>query len=251
MNHTHVLLSTLACLICGALSVLGGDSAETPKLIAHWALEEGEGNAVLDRSGNANHGKIANHRRCTTRVQGRNGKALAFTGNQKTRNENGCVTVNGMARYDFGKGVTVAAWIKASPARRREGTYEIVTNTVSDRGTGFRFRISWNALQFYSGEGGAGKTWGAASNPARVNLKADTWYHVAGTYDGSVFRVYLDGEEVGVSQPELVLTKGLDVVSIGAYNGGYAYGFEGVIDEVQIYSAALSHIEILKHAKLR
>jgi hypothetical protein len=90
----------------------------------------------------------------------------------------------------------------------------------------------------------------AGSTPARTPIKPDIWYHVTATYDGSVFKVYLDGEEVGVSEPGLSLTKGQKDVFIGAYCGGYAYGFEGVIDDVKIYDYALSPAQILKHAKL-
>jgi len=252
MKTTPFLLSaTVGLLAAVAPAALQADPADAPKLVAHWTFDEGEGGVVADRSGHANSGDIANDMRGAAWVQGRNGKALAFTGSQETRNENGCVTVKGMGRYDFTGGITVTAWIKTSGARRREGTYEIVSNTVSDRGTGFRFRISWDALHLFSGEGGQGRTWGASSNPAHVNIKSDTWYHVAGTYDGSVFRVYLDGEEVGVSERGLPLTKGRDVICIGAYRDGYAYGFEGVIDEVRVYDSALPHVEILKHAKLR
>ena len=226
------------------------EPAPEPLLIAHWSFDEGKGLETADVSGNGNHATIAKSSVGTKWVEGRTGNALAFSGNQETRGENGCVAVKGMGKHDFGKGLTVEAWIKPSKAMRREGTYEIVTNTVSDRGTGFRFRASWDALQLVSGEGGEGETWGAGSNASKTRLAKEVWHHVAGTYDGSVFRVYLDGEEVGASEPDLKLTRGRGVVSIGAYRDGYAYGFEGVIDDVRIYDGALSPLQVLRRAKL-
>jgi len=245
-----------AHFLAGAEQETPGGAAGTPKagaargLIGYWSFDEGAGAEVADASGNSHHGAIMNDMLCVSWVEGRNGNALAFTGNQKTRGENGSVRIPGMDEYDFAEGVTVEAWVKPARALKRAGTYEIVSNTVSDRGTGFRLLISWEALRFSSGEGGAGKSWGAVSNPTHTRIEREIWRHVAGTYDGSVFRVYADGEEVGASEPGLELTKGRKEIYIGSYCGGYAYGFEGVIDDVRVYGSALSPLEILRHAKL-
>jgi len=47
----------------------------------------------------------------------------------------------------------------------------------------------------------------------------------------------------------LALTKGIGTVSIGSFRGGYAYGFDGIIDEVKIYNYARSATDILKDSK--
>ena len=245
-----VVLGMATCLVCLAE---GGEaatpSAEAKGPVAYWSFDEGTGSRVEDTSENGNHGTVANEMRSVKWVDGRSGKALAFTGKQSTRNEKGCVTIPGLGHHDFSTGMTIEGWIKLDPTIVRNGGYEIVSSTVSDRGPGFRFRIAWQALWFGSGEGGAGTTWGGASTPAQTPIKAEVWYHIAGTYDGSVFRVYLDGAEVGASEPNLQLTKGQPTVFIGAYCGGYAYGFEGVIDEVKIYDHARSAVQILTDAK--
>ncbi|MDO9465135.1 MAG: LamG domain-containing protein [bacterium] len=219
--------------------------------ICYLKFDEGEGIIVKDSSGNDNDGKILNKGKYTKWVESKIGKALEFTAEDpKLRSNNGCVEISNMDKYDFSKGLTVEAWIKFNDKHKKGNTNEIISNTFSDRGKGFRFHISYNQLGLKSGEGGGGKSWGVNSNPAKNPINNNVWYHVAGTYNGSVFKVYIDGEETGVSKPDLALTKGQKTIYIGSYCGGSAYGFNGIIDEVKIYDYPRSALDILKDAKL-
>ena len=71
-------------------------------------------------------------------------------------------------------------------------------------------------------------------------------YHVVGTYDGGVQRLYVNGNEVS-SNP---LTGGLSVtasdVLIGSWDGGSEF-FNGVIDEAAVYDAALPSDRVRVH----
>ena len=152
--------------------------------------------------------------------------------------------------YAAKNGISIELWIKFDESYNRRKTYELVSNTLGDRGKGFRLRISWGKIGIFSGEGGAnGKTWGAFSKSARQIIKPGIWYHIAGTYDGSVFKIYLDGVLVGESAENLDLTKGGDDIYIGSYKSGYAYGMEGIVDEVKLYNRPLSESEIFNHYK--
>ena len=76
------------------------------------------------------------------------------------------------------------------------------------------------------------------------NLPVETWYHVAATYDGSEMRLYLNGAEVGSIAKSGSLSRGRDVpVHIGRSPEGSNY-LRGAIDDVRIYSSALSATEI-------
>jgi Concanavalin A-like lectin/glucanases superfamily len=219
--------------------------------VCYLPFAAGKGEILKDFSGNGNDGKILKSGKNTKWVKGKIGKALEFiAGDKKKRNNNGCVSIPSMNKYDFSKGLTVEAWIKFSNKRKRTDTCEIISNTIGDRGKGFRFTFSWNSLRLKSGEGGSGKTWCASSNFAKKPISNNVWYHVAGTYNGSVFKVYINGEEVGASKPGLALTKGRKNIYIGAYCGGVAYGFKGVIDEIKIYDYPRSALKILKTAEL-
>ena len=178
------------------------------------------------------------------------GKALEFKGaGTKTRNKNGCVVVRKMGEYDFSKGMTIEAWIKRDTKAVRATFAEIVTNTKKDRGPGFRFCVHYNRLVLRSGDGE--KAWGAAGGGmVKHQLKNNVWYHVAGTYDGSVFRVYVNGELAGQSKENQQLTRGAGTITIGAFVAGHAYPFDGVIDDVKIYDRAKTAVEILQDAKV-
>ncbi|HCA08594.1 endo-beta-N-acetylglucosaminidase H [Chryseobacterium sp.] len=73
-------------------------------------------------------------------------------------------------------------------------------------------------------------------------LNANTWYHVAATYDGSAMKIYINGV--------LDATKSQtgNVASNGAFNVGYLYNtsrnFNGKVDEVRVWKRALTQTEI-------
>jgi hypothetical protein len=85
-----------------------------------------------------------------------------------------------------------------------------------------------------------GKWYGASFG----TLKADTWYHLAATYDGETLKAYKDGVlmqtntapsgDPGVEPQPL---------SFGRHAGVGQY-FQGVVDEIRIFSRALSGEEI-------
>lgn len=232
------------------LASLALAQAPAGKLVGYWPFEEASGMVLNDASGGSAAGQIANDGRGVKRVLGRNGGALEFDGGDPTgRNVAGAVGLSGLDAVDWSKGLTVEAWVKFSQLDR-PATYELVANSVDDRGPGFRFNVSWQSLWLRSGEGGAGKTWGAASNPSNTRLEPGQWYHLAATYDGSLYRVYVDGLLAGQSEPGLTLPPGEKTIWLGSYHGGYAYGFNGVMDDVRLYDYARTPAEVIHDARL-
>jgi len=85
--------------------------------------------------------------------------------------------------------------------------------------------------------------------PGTTELIAGTWYHLVGTYDGSTMKLYVNGVlegTVGRSGP--IIPDGCDLVIGGSNLGGC--GFQGMftvngkVDEVALYSRALSESEV-------
>lgn len=241
---THCVLITLV------LSAGLAAAQTTPALVGYWPCEEAGGAVVRDATNQGHDGEIMNDGRGVTRVPGRTGNALEFAGGDAAqRGQAGAVALKGMEQVDWSKGLTVELWLKLSKLDR-PATYELVSNTKDDRGPGFRLMISWESLCLRSGEGGAGTTWGAGTKQSLTPLKVGEWTHVAGTYDGSIFRVYVDGALAGESEPNLQLTPGQPTVYVGSYSGGYAYGLDGALDEVRLYSGARTAAEIMTDARL-
>jgi hypothetical protein len=74
-------------------------------------------------------------------------------------------------------------------------------------------------------------------------MKLDTWQHIAMTYDGDVLRAFCDGRQVAETKVGRPRTVTGSPVTIGGRSDGYSY-FGGDIDEVRIYSRALSVDEV-------
>ena len=76
-------------------------------------------------------------------------------------------------------------------------------------------------------------------------IVVDTWYHVFGTYDGSTLRLYLNGVEIDSNTaPTGDLDTTSNIFTIGTWSSLVDY-FQGTLDEVKIYSCALSAGDIL------
>jgi hypothetical protein len=100
---------------------------------------------------------------------------------------------------------------------------------------------------------GASLSWqiGPASTPNVIGivypLDTGIWYHVAGTYDGSTLKIYVDGELRG-EKTVGTITVGNNRPLFFSYNDvpTYTYFVQGMMSEVRIWSRALSADEIVQ-----
>ena len=75
-------------------------------------------------------------------------------------------------------------------------------------------------------------------------FNANTWYHVAGTYDGATMKLYINGQLENSTPKTGNIFVSDSNWCIGAFNyAGVAY-FNGLIDDVRVYNTALSAAEI-------
>lgn len=78
-------------------------------------------------------------------------------------------------------------------------------------------------------------------------LQQDVWYHVAGAYDGTTARIYVNGLlESSVEKPGPLLPSSGGAMKIGQESaaGENPEVFNGLIDEVELFNRALSDEEI-------
>ena len=219
-----------------------------PHLVGLWRFDEEGGLTVRDASGNGLDGEVVNPEN-VKRIQGRSGRALAFAGTDKERGRSGCVLVSGMRQVDLSRGLTIEAWVRFSDRHTRQETCYIAADGPW-KGPGWRFIVSYDGLFVQSGDGE--DMWGAGVEAARFGgFEKNRWYHLAGVFDGSTYRLYMDGVEVAVSKPGLTLARGTDTLSIGSYAGGMTAAFTGALDEIKLYNRARSHIDIVKDARLQ
>jgi hypothetical protein len=74
-------------------------------------------------------------------------------------------------------------------------------------------------------------------------LAANTWTHVAATYDGATLRLYINGAQVATTSIAGSIAATTGALRIGG-NSAWGEYFAGMIDEVRIYSRVLTAAEI-------
>lgn len=243
-------MKTLLFTLLLSASWIGAAPAadEPPSSLLHWfSFDEGQGDKVADSKGGAT-GTIKGLGDKVQWAPGKRGNALKFIlpppGTKNGVDAYGCMEVP-VPTLRFADGFTVEAWVCPSAKGLAVRIIDLISNAGNDRGPGFRLRLFESRLSLLSGD--SRKYWETPSTSG--TLVPDTWVHVAATWDKSIFRIYQNGVEVGTSKDSTLLTRGREILTIGAYNSGYAYGLDGLMDEVKIYTAALTPEEILKAAK--
>ncbi len=109
-----------------------------------------------------------------------------------------------------------------------------VVDKRTDYGTGYGLNVDADNIQFIVGHDSINY-----SSPIQFN----TWYHVVGTYNGQIARVYVNDEEVGAYD----YVVDIPVSDAPMYIGQKFMNnerFHGALDDVRIYNRALSETEI-------
>jgi hypothetical protein len=198
-------------------------------LVAAYGFEEGAGTIAADASGGSLAGAVSG----ATWVDGKFGKALRFAGAQGS-----WVTVPDAAALDLSTGMTISAWVKPTaplpewPAvimkeRPGELTYALYANSKDG-----------NINVDYTSGGSEQNLEGAGAVPV------NQWTHVAGTYDGTTLSLYVNGQLVSSKPAPGPIDATDGVLRIGGDDVWQGEYFPGVVDEVRIYSRALSPSEI-------
>ena len=78
-----------------------------------------------------------------------------------------------------------------------------------------------------------------------TDLPLHTWTHLAATFDGTTFRFYVNGQLSGTGTGTLGLTFPVPLrIGTSGTCHNFGQGFEGLIDELEIFDRALSAFEI-------
>jgi len=85
-----------------------------------------------------------------------------------------------------------------------------------------------------------------SANEVSADLADNTWTHVAGTYDGSTLKLYVNGVLAASKDYVATINHSTQPLRIGAGAGG-SYPWRGQIDEVRVWDVARSAQEIATH----
>jgi len=209
-----------------------------PGIISYWKLDETSGSVYSDYIG----ANSATSTDIPTPVAGRVNGAQQFNGSSDG------ITAPGITAYDFSTGTsfTFEAWIK-----HVTGSYiseEIIVERKSSSGalainlkfnsTAVSFSVRNTATEIYDVTG-------------TTNLYDNNWHHVVGVRDANTnqLKIYVDG--VLENTVSATYTAGFasptTEINMGWRSSTSAGFFDGIIDEVAIYDAALDAVSISQH----
>jgi len=226
--------SVLFVLVLGLVLSPVAEAAD-PSLVGWWKFEEASG-TLYDSSNNQNNGT---YNGTLYRQPGVEGYALGFDGTDDT------VSIGSANRptdtFSFG------GWLKTPVTHEVDAESNAGTGGVNGQRYAFDPRhggqtnagaglsVGTNGISVY--EHGGGYMPVIAGYVAEIG---DDWNHIMIVYDNKQSTIYLNGRAVHTG-----LTSPRGIVNAPIQFGGMNYGFfEGLMDEVQIYSRALTQSEI-------
>lgn len=130
---------------------------------------------------------------------------------------------------------TVALWVEQEQALSSQA--QVLFGSIDGGNT---------ILLYTDVNGHLGVSIGGITNVTDISLEPGAMQHVALTWNGTAYAVYLDGEQraAGTFPGLTALAATADIANMGAGYRSSGYGFNGIVDDVQIYSRALSASEI-------
>jgi hypothetical protein len=209
-------------------SVVTGElwSFNSGRLVAWWKLDDGSGNFAADSSGNGHNGTLVGD---TSWVDGIVGGALAFDG------DGDYVDIGKDPNFDIKNQITVSAWIKVNAFDR---DWQAIV-AKGDRAWRLQRNAGDRTLEFAcSGLVVPGTDWGQIYGNTDVN--DGHWHHIAGVYDQEKLYLYIDGNlDASAIAPGKIRVND-EPVYIGENSQTPNRFWNGLIDDVRIYSYALS-----------
>jgi len=205
----------VCCLVMASASVHAGDEG----LVACYNFDEGSGDILKDVSGNGNDGRISG----AEYVRRGDGYALRFDG------ATSYVDCGQGPSLDLEEAVTVALWVKVLAIPQAGEPIVVGKGANSAYGfTCYRDNIgpTNGRIYFYIG-----------TENIATPVALDAWQHLAATFDGHTIALYVNGEAVASKGVQMKIPRG------GSLLMGKG-GFCGLLDDVRIFSRALSPDEI-------
>jgi len=209
------------------------------RLVAYYPFQ-GDAN---DQSGNNNHGAVFNTD-LTTGYTGGNEDAYQFTNTNKSY-----IRVPHSTSLSLNKEMTLMAWVYYEQ-QASNNFFTILEKTNPDFEGHSRYGLwvyNGGVVEVCVEPDSCPNSLCQRCLDTKERLVENAWNHVAGTYDGTFLRTYINGKlssefnyggETGISQTNFELFLGTDLYSL---SDDY---LNGRLDEVRIYNEALTEAEI-------
>ena len=156
----------------------------------------------------------------------------SFKGRSLGFNAAGYATVADNNALDLNTAFTLEAWV--NPTANTQNTYFIAKNF--DAAQKFAYGLGMRAGSLHA-------TINNVIYKSSYVVPRSKWTHVAATWNGNTLKLFANGAQVfsmPVSGPLATNTQRLLIGARNAHGTGFAEGFVGAIDEVQLWKIALS-----------
>jgi hypothetical protein len=216
------------------------------KLVGWWKFDDGSGAVAVDSSGQKNDGEVMGLT-SSAWVTGKHGGALSFPAGGRT----GAVKIPLSPSLRALRQITVAAWInRVATSTELQPCVASQQDDIDLSGETFNLQAVREDLQAYVMTSKAAQSTGTGPFGILAPGKGSrqTWMHVAMTYDGATLRLFRDGAiitSVAITRPFLPSNQPFYLgVNRNGTDGTYVQPFEGLLDDIVIYSSALSPASI-------
>ena len=214
-------------------------NAADPSLVGWWKLNESSGTTANDSSGNENNGTLMGDPQW---VAGKIGGALQFDGTDDY------VEVPDSPSLDITDTITIVAWVFREVD---SGAYERIVAKSASAGFDYWLHISTGDTTGggFSDIGGSNPCVSFNAAPG-TSIPLNQWTHLAFVYDGTYLKGYVDGQlDKSENIGSFTIRTSTRPLWVGRLQN--TYDFDGLIDEVRIYSRALTEAEIQRAMKGR
>ncbi|WP_242135895.1 LamG-like jellyroll fold domain-containing protein, partial [Aestuariivivens marinum] len=148
--------------------------------------------------------------------------------------------------YDYTGPFSIETWVKPEDLN---GIQSLISKRDEDNtNSGYELRLSGNNVEFY---------WGNSSISSNA-IDATTWHHIAVTFNGSTYKLYLDGVEKASGNGSAPVANSIECI-LGAMdqsgnppNKPVNY-YHGWMDEIRFWNKALDveHIRQMMNQEIR
>ena len=235
MGRRLLIFTVLMVAFVMAVNIQAMDVKKDSALVGLWLFDEGSGTVIKDSSGKGNDGKTNGDFTWDT---GKFGKAIVSPAATAST-----IVVPKSASLDtVTKAMTIAAWFRIDTASdtglRRPNAFLLEDQSATEPfPDSFSFRM-WTTKGLSPGVYG------------KTNLEQKKWNHVAGTYDGTQMKLYINGV------PEKEVVSDVNAAIDGKWSGDVGTPADGLqlkyaseiliggMDEVMLFNRALTDSEI-------
>ena len=237
-----LILTLSIAVLCGFMSANDALSVDRNALVAYWSFDKGSGQTVDDDSGNGHEGKIME--KADWAKEGKINGGMSF-------NSGGAfVDVASDENLDPQEDDwTIELWLKRAESANDEWQVMVTNYDIPPGWVGYRLDLGPGSIvNFIFGTGEAAKI----ELQTVTNIKDTDWHHLAAVADrdGDAL-VYIDGEPDDtkmsikhIKGKEVKAEHNLEIGRCYWCGGGATLGFNGILDEIKLWRAALTQEEV-------